>query len=183
MSGTNLSTLPVEVLEAIYRVLDPASHLNLALTNKHIYAQSERLIKHHQKWASNYFCNPYCDWSAETLTRTLRTIAADHVAAWHVTWIKGLYPDDEYEQKPLEGVQLRQLVDFVEAKMKVNDIPVFALEEMREGKLEALQVAFIALCPQIYTLGANEQGSFRPYGDGRDGRARAQNLWAGSQVE
>lgn len=141
---------PLEVYERIFQFLDPASHLDLALADKHLYTHAHNILEHHQKCHESF--QIYNDWRAESLARALRVIAVDHIAAWHVRTVRDAIAKDKDLSSPVDDSELSALVDRIHATMVANDIPVFGLEEMRRGNQEALQVALMALSPQLHTF-------------------------------
>ncbi|KAF2668717.1 hypothetical protein BT63DRAFT_440818 [Microthyrium microscopicum] len=150
-----IDSLPLELVQSIYRYLDPAYHLNFALTNKKIFNQSQSTLENHQK-CSRSFRN----WSFGTsrdnngvgLVDLLSTVAFDHVAAWHVQTLELKYNSTTEIIDAVSESSLQAVTRLVNAAMTANGIPAFTLRRIREGNVEALQFALIAFSSGLHTL-------------------------------
>lgn len=160
MSATDIHAFPLEVYERIFHFLDPASHLDFALADKHLYFYSYGTLKHHEECHKLY--HPCLELTEDTLPGLLRTIATDHIAAWHVRTVEGLDRSRGYQTELMDEAPLRALESLIQAKMISSRMPVFGIRQMRNGYQEALQLALIALCPRLHTL--KSRSFFRNFG-------------------
>ena len=74
-----IHSLPLDLLEKIYRHLDPAFHLGLALVDKHIFNLSQHIIERHQKYYHSFRTSS--DQDLRALFTQLRAVAVDHAGA------------------------------------------------------------------------------------------------------
>jgi hypothetical protein len=141
---TTIHSLSVELVENIYRHLDPASHLDFALADKHIFRYSHAILKRHGKYHHSY--NTLTDDDPNALISVLHNVATDHIAAWHIRTFKGLNASKRHIKMRASEVELNALARTVHAAMVSNGIPAFSLLRLRNGDIEALQTAILALC-------------------------------------
>ena len=141
--NVGIHSLPIELVENIYRRLDPASHLNFALVDKYILEFSEAVLKRH----GIYWCTfeNITDEDPKHLAHVLGHVAKDHVAAWHLRTFEssnartGIVLNDE---------AFKILDRKFNVAMNTNGFPAFRLDCPRFNGLylaEVFETAVLAL--------------------------------------
>src|ERR1700761_9620919 len=120
-----LHSLPLDLLEKIYRHLDPAFHLGLALVDKHIFNLSQHIIERHQKYYHSFRTSS--DQDLRALFTQLRAVAVDHAAACHLQTFEGLNRNSEHQiTNHASKAELATLAETVQKSMVSIDIPPFS---------------------------------------------------------
>ena len=146
-----IHSFPLELLEKVYRYLDPAFHLDLALVDKYIFNLSRHIIERHQKYYRSYRISS--DQKPGAIFSQLQAVAADHVAAWHLQTFEGLNNNSEYQiTNHASAAELATLAETVQKSMVAIGIPPFSIAQVRAGNLDALETALLALSSRVHTI-------------------------------
>jgi hypothetical protein len=170
--ATTFHLFSVELVAKIYRYLDPASHLDFALTDKHIFLYSYDILERHRKHRQSY--RTLTDGSPETLIRALRNVATDHIAAWHIRTFEGLNASEVPPNYDATEAELVVLTKTVHDAMVANGIPAFSLRRLRNGDFNALQTALLALSMGLHTVKSTK---FFPVPEDIDEEESLHDLW------
>lgn len=143
--------LSVELIEQIYRHLDPSSHFDFAIVSKHIYAYSFNILEKHRKYHQSY--RSINQPLPGKYLSVLYNVAKDHVAAWHVRSINGFnYVNNRSPKYNWCNERVVDLANMVRSIMRANNIPVFSLRRLRDGYFGAAEPVVFALCSRLHTI-------------------------------
>jgi hypothetical protein len=172
-----IHNFPLEILERVYRHLDPASHLDFALTDKHIFYHSQQILEHHRECHQSYqTCSVQ---SPESLFSLLRIVTLDHIAAWHIRIFEGLNATDEKSSQLEAGRS--PMVELFCSKLLANSTPLFGISRVESGDQEALQTTLLTLCYRIHTIKSTR--FFPALGDEDEDYVGSDNLWHDSEIQ
>jgi hypothetical protein len=147
-----LHSLSLELVENIYRYLGPASHLDFALIDKHIFHFSNRTLERHRECHQSY--RNFTEQDPESLINLLENVTKDHVAAWHIRTFEGLNARPGYTAQLSHESASVALAKKFYAAMTANKFPPFKLDRMRTDRylFEVIQTAILAFSTGIHTI-------------------------------
>lgn len=172
----SLHSLPAELVLRIHYFLDPGSHLNFSLTDKHIHNCSSDILTHHQRCSER--CRECLSEEVESFLKLLSQVATDPIAAWHVRHIKATGGEhlDTSDDSPRASTDREAAYDiFIDGATTISEIlrngtglagvnlnqnyvqssdnQVAHLRDLlRSYHWEVLQVLFFALCPRLRSI-------------------------------
>jgi hypothetical protein len=175
----SIHSVSLELFEKIYRYLDPASHLDFALTDKHIFRYSNGILERHRRYHQSY--HTFSEQDPESLTNLLRNVAMDHVAAWHIRTFEGLNARTRYIVPALNEAEPTNLAKNFNTAMITNGFPAFSLDRMQTNGyfLEVIQTAILALSTGLHTI---KSTAFFPAVDDNANGNITDNLWISTQM-
>jgi hypothetical protein len=176
----SILSLSLELVENIYRYLDPASHLNFALINKHTFHFSSGILNRHRDCHRSY--RNFTEQNPESLVELLENVVKDHVVAWHVRTFQELNSRTWHTDTIIDEAKYTALAKRFYAAMAVNGFPAFRLDRLQlDGLLfiETIQTAILALSTGLHTL---KSTAFVPDLGHVANESVTDNLWINDQL-
>ena len=151
----SLSEMPPELIIRIYDFLDPGSHLAFALTSQKLHTYSKDILQHHRECHSRYRLCTDENW--RVIQDTLKTVATDHIAAWHLRYFRAMFTvEGGVETVDEETIPLGNVVRNKLCAIGLEQLLDLELETTKSLMLrrseEATQTLIFALCSGLDTV-------------------------------
>lgn len=171
-----IDILPLELISQIYKFLDPASHLDFAITSKHIFKYSSDLLAHHRRCHVLYrLCS---DRDLNAFPRLLLNIAKDHIVAWHIrifeVWnASAFYHHSTHERSRLSAFfesEINSIAPLLRNRIRAAGIQPWFFEDdgLILKDLGALEALMFAMCTRLQSIKFVQSAFVRGYANSQN---------------